>query len=137
MKDGKITLNRAVKCYEPCRLSPEDDRYGRSETFYKKYGFHFEEVWNLDGETAYFILIRLVQLRRVGGGGCPGKFARGVGDKPWAPSDADFKRWNTQLDKMIRGFYLYCTKFFLTEKEKKIVDKAKKLFAENFEALWY
>lgn len=137
MKDGKITLNRAVKCYEPCRLSPEDDRYGRSETFYKKYGFHFEEVWNLDGETAYFILIRLVQLRRVGGGGCPGKFARGVGDEPWAPSDADFKRWNTQLDKMIRGFYLYCTKFFLTEKEKKIVDKAKKLFAENFEALWY
>lgn len=137
MKDGKITLNRAVKCYEPCRLSPEDDRYGRSETFYKKYGFHFEEVWNLDGETAYFILIRLVQLRRVGGGGCPGKFARGVGYEPWAPSDADFKRWNTQLDKMIRGFYLYCTKFFLTEKEKKIVDKAKKLFAENFEALWY
>lgn len=137
MKDGKITLNRAVKCYEPCRLSPEDDRYNRSETFYKRYGFHFEEVWNLDGETAYFILIRLVQLRRVGGGGCPGKFARGVGDNPWAPSDEDFKRWNTQLDKMIRGFYLYCSKFFLTEKEQKIVNKAKKLFIENFEALWY
>ena len=137
MKDRKITLNRAVKCYKPCRLSPEDDRYGRSETFYKRYGFHFEEVWNLDGEAAYFILTRLVQLRRVGGGGCPGRFARGIGNDLWAPSDADFKRWNTQLDKMIRGFYLYCTKSFLTKKEQKIVNKAKKLFAENFEALWY
>lgn len=135
MKDGKITLNRAVKCYEPCRLSPEDDRYGRSETFYKRYGFHFEEVWNLDGEAAYFILTRLVQLRKVGCG-CPGSFARGTDETPWAATDADFKRWNTQLDKMIRGFYLYCAKDFPTEKEKKIINKALKLFAEHFHGLW-
>lgn len=66
MKDGKITLNRAVKCYEPCRLSPEDDRYGRSETFYKRYGFHFEEVWNLDGEAARRRILFLQDLSSLG-----------------------------------------------------------------------
>lgn len=136
MKDGKITLNRAVKCYESCHLSPEDDHYGRSETFYKRYGFHFEEVWNFDNEVAYFILIRLVQLRHVGCD-CPNKFVRGTDEIPCGATNADFKRWNTQLDKMIRGFYFYCTKNFPTKKEQKIINKAKKLFIENFEALWY
>lgn len=37
---------------------------------------------------------------------------------------------------MIRGFYLYCAKDFPTEKEKKIINKALKLFAEHFHGLW-
>lgn len=135
MKDKRITLNRAVKCYKPCRIKEDDERYKDSMEFFKKYGFHYEEVWSLDGEAAYFILTRLVQLRKVGCG-CPGSFARGTERSEWDASDADFKRWETQLDKMIRGFYLYCTIDFPDAKEQKIIDKALKLFAEHFHGLW-
>ena len=34
MKDGRITLNRAVKCYKPCRLKEDDERYKDSMEFF-------------------------------------------------------------------------------------------------------
>lgn len=129
MKDGKITLNRAVKCYKPYRIT--NGRYFQeAEEFRKKNGFSYEEVWNLDAETAYFILIRLVQFRRVMHG-YPCSFKREEDT-----NGEGMKRWKTQIDKMIRGFYLYCTVDFPDKKQKKIINHGLKLFVENFESLW-
>lgn len=64
MKDGKITLERAKNCYKPCRLKPGDGKhYLASQKFYDFNGFYFEEMWNLDAEICYFILVRLVNYR--------------------------------------------------------------------------
>lgn len=130
MKDGKITLNRAVKCYKPCRIEQNDKRFEASKKFFDKYGFHFEEIWNLDDEVAYFILIHLIHLRDCGCG-YPSNFVRDSED-----CKEDFKRWKTQLDKMIRGFYLYLVIDFPNKKERKIIDKGRKLFHEHFSSLW-
>lgn len=136
MRDGKITLERAVNCYKPYRLQPKDEeRYKRSQEFKERYGFHFEELWNLDAEFCYFMLIRLVRFRD----NCislPGTFIKGTKEDPWRATPADWDRWRTQLDKMIRGFYLYLTIDFPNEKEQKIIDKGMALFCKHYAALW-
>lgn len=125
MKDGKITLDRAVKCYTPYRISKGHDSYSAASDFKNKYGFSFEECWNLDQETAYYILIRLVQFRKnVCSFPCSFEGEKGL------------KRWKTQLDKMIRGFYLYCSVDFPTEKQKKVIRHGQELFVKYFECLW-
>lgn len=139
MKKDKITLRRAINCHNPCRIEPCDgERYEESLRFKKKYGFYFEEIWNLDTEFAYFILVRLVHYRKVALG-VPCQFLSGTdkyGNVAPAPNNVDYKRWRTTLDKMIRGFYLYLTTDFPTKKEEKIIEKGMKLFAENWRSLW-
>lgn len=136
MRDGKITLSRAVNCRTPYRHKPNEQRYAESKAFHDKYGFYYEDVWNLDMEFAYFMLVRLVELRRVTHS-MPASFCTGK-DRWGYPTSAkgDFKRWKEVLDKMIRGFYLYCTVDFPDKKQTKIIDKAMKLFAENWQSLW-
>lgn len=139
MKKDKITLRRAINCHKPCRIEPCDgERYKESLRFKEKYGFHFEEIWNLDTEFAYFILVRLVHYRKVALG-VPCNFLSGTdkyGNVGPAPGNVDYKRWCTVLDKMIRGFYLYLTKDFPDKKEEKIIAKGMQLFAENWRSLW-
>lgn len=136
MKDRKITLERAIKCYKPCRLTAENGkRYEESQKFKEQYGFHYEELWNLDAEFAYFMLVRLVKFKE-NCYSCPGSYARGTKENPWSCTDADHKRWKTQLNKMIRAFYMYLTIDFPSEKEQKIIDKGMKLFIQHYTALW-
>lgn len=134
MKKDKITLSRAVKCAKPLQVELNDKRRAESDAFYYKNGFHYEECWNLDSEVAYQILIRLVQYRQTG---CrcstPGCFVRNDIEKEYT----DNKRWRTQVDKMIRAFYLYVTVFMPDEKQERIIRKGMKLFFEHFSALWY
>lgn len=138
LKNDKITLRRAINCYKPTRLEACDglERYMDSQRFKKKFGFHFEEIWNLDTEFAYFILVRLVHYRNVAMG-IPCGFLSGR-DQYGVPKEqrGDLERWKTVLDKMIRGFYLYLTKSFPTKKEEKIINKGMKLFAEHWRELW-
>ena len=136
VKDGKITLQRAIKCYKPCRLETTDSRYAASQRFKSKYGFNFEEIWSLDCEFAYFILVRLVYYREVSTG-MPGSFLTGV-DKYGTPKEnkGDFQRWQTVLDKMIRGFFLYLTISFPDKKQQKIINKGMQLFQKHWMQLW-
>ena len=126
MKDKKITLNRAVKCYSPYRLSEKDnDVWDGAKKFRENYGFCYEECWNLDQEAAHYILTRLVQYRR------------NICSFPCCfHNNGGLKRWKTQLDKMIRGFYLYCSVDFPTDKQKKIIRHGQELFIKYFECLW-
>lgn len=137
MKDGKITLERAKNCYKPCRLKPSDGkRYLASQEFYDFNGFHFEEMWNLDAEICYFILVRLVNYRDMSWG-VPGCFLQNYG---WHSNQITERKakehWNSVLNKMIRGFYLYLVKDFPTPKEQKIIAKGMKLFTEFYSCLW-
>lgn len=134
MKKDKITLQRAVNCAKPLRVEPNDKQRAESDAFHYKNGFYYEECWNLDGEVAYQILIRLVQYRQTGCRWCtPGCFVR----EDFGTEYADNKRWRTQVDKMIRAFYLYVTVFMPDEKQERIIRKGMKLFFEHFSALWY
>lgn len=134
MKDKKITLERAVKCFKPYRIPADAKRYNESFKFKIKNGFYFEECWNLDAEMAYQILIRLVHFRDIHIG-MPGSFCRD-GKDGWGASPAEYKRWETQLNKMIRAFYLYLIIDFPNKKEQKIINKGMKLFIEHYSALW-
>lgn len=136
MKKNKITIDRAVKCYSPCRLTEGDKNYSDTIAFEKRYGFRYEDCWNLNVAAAYFILVRLVHLRDVDY--CtPDTFFEY--DENWKILNAKegAQRWHTVLDKMIRGLYLYITNDFPNYKEKKIMDKGFKLLCEHWRSLWY
>lgn len=126
MKDGPITLNRAIKCYTP----PRSRNTKASEDFFKKWNFHYEDAWNLDYEIAYFILVRLV-LFKENKHGIPGRF-----------KDEDFrvieKKWDTILDKMIRAFYFYIAidDYDRTPRMTKVIEKGFKLFSDYYYSLW-
>ena len=125
MKDGPITLNRAIKCYTP----PRSRNTKASEDFFKKWNFHYEDAWNLDYEIAYFILVRLV-LFKENKHGVPGRL------------NGDFraveKKWDTILDKIIRAFYLYITTndYDRTPRMTKVIEKGFKLFSDYYYSLW-
>ena len=125
MKDGPITLNRAIKCYTP----PRSRNTKASEDFFKKWNFHYEDAWNLDYEIAYFILVRLV-LYKENKHGIPGCL------------NGDFriaeKKWDTMLDKMIRAFYFYIAidDYDRTPRMTKVIEKGFKLFSEYYNRLW-
>lgn len=126
MKDGPITLNRAIKCYTP----PRSRNKKASEDFFKKWNFHYEDAWNLDYEIAYFILVRLV-LFKENKHSVPGRF-----------KDEDFrvieKKWDTILDKMIRAFYFYIVidDYDRTPRMTKVIEKGFKLFSDYYYSLW-
>lgn len=125
MKDGPITLKRAINCYTPLRSRNTK----ASKDFFKKWNFHYEETWNLDYEIAYFILVRLV-LYKENKHGIPGRL------------NGDFraveKKWDTMLDKMIRAFYFYITvdEYDRTPRMRKIIEKGFKLFSDYYYSLW-
>jgi hypothetical protein len=126
MKDGPITLNRAIKCYTP----PRSRNKKASEDFLKKWNFHYEDAWNLDYEIAYFILVRLV-LFKENKHGVPGRLGEG-----------DFRalerKWDTILDKMIRAFYFYIAidDYDRTPRMTKVIEKGFKLFSDYYYSLW-
>lgn len=133
MKDLKISLKRAVNCWETIRKAEKGTKfYNKSQKFFQENHFYYEERWNLDTELAYLILIRLVQFRNNGAKtGFPWNFYR--------EDESEFtsaKRWRTQIDKMIRGFYLYLVLDFSNKKEKRIIKKGMQLFIDNFQSLW-
>ena len=128
----KITLKKAIKVYEPCRLEKKDKRYKKHKKFFKKYGFWPEETWNLDNEIVYFTLIRLVLFRKTHHG-IPNEIYTEVGNDKKAA-----KKWDKILDKIIEGLYLHLKIDWIqkgSEDEKK-VNEAKELLFKYFDYLW-
>ena len=94
----------------------------KSQKFFKKNGFHFEECWNLDLSIACFILPRLVQLKKVGRS---------------YPQDLTEKEWNAILDKMIHGFEIIVKEEIISDSEKLFTaQEAVDLFAKYYFSLW-
>lgn len=146
MKKDKITLQRAINCYTPCRITIKDniERFNEAQTFEDFYGFRFEECWNLDVEAAYWILVRLVHFRDCNCG-TPNSFLISGETSQFysAPQEVRniilnrcHKRWKTCLEKIIRGLFMYITIDFPNDKEKKIIRKGFKLLFDNWESLW-
>lgn len=135
MKDKPISLQRAVSCSEPVwKNSPGV----KSQQFYEKYDFHYEDIWSLDYSAAYFLLVRLCELRDCHSG-FPSNLAYHY-EQIYEDKDEAHKRahemYVTILNKMIRGFYLAVTENFPTKKQEKIINKAWKLFYEWHHTLW-
>lgn len=135
MVDKKITLQRAINCYRPCRPNENDKRYKEAKSFFEKNGFYFEEIWSLDQEFAYWILVRLV-LYRDKALGIPLSFCTDISGGWPKEKPGDFKRWRSCIDKMIRGFYLYCSVDLPDKKQTQLIEKAMRLFAKNWKSLW-
>lgn len=136
MKKNKITLKRVVNSYKPSwKTTPGVG----SEEFYEKWGFHYEDLWNLDAESAYYLAVRLT-LYRDSQTGLPTQILFHYGADWETRTDEQerkaYKAWHSILNKMILGFYLYASVFNPDDKQKKIIDKAYKLFAEWHESLW-
>lgn len=120
MKIKKKELKRLLKENKPV-LSSERKK---SDKFFKKNGFRFEECWNLDVQIARFVLPRLMHLKKV---------------KIGHPANLNsMDEWDEIMDKMIEAFYLLLSNSYIpksTEDEEKIKEGLA-LFAEYFQALW-
>lgn len=130
MKDGPITLNRAIKCYTP--LYEGNKNFKASKDFFNKYNFHYEDTWSLDIEAAYYLLIRLVFLRD-NHYGYPANFYKSEGSDRTGD-----QKWIEILNKMIRGFYLYITveEWDRDKHIQKVIDKGFRYFLRYYGNLW-
>lgn len=89
----------------------------------KKRGFDDSELWHLDSTINDFIYKRLIRFKKINRG---------------FPMNLTWKKWNKIIDKMIIGFELENKlNAELTEKEKKSIKKAYKLFAKWHQDLFY
>lgn len=141
MKYKKITLEDAKEVWQPCWVDVQEkssfSQRENSQAFFDMNGFHYEDAWNLDREFAYFILLRLVQLRDVGMG-MPNSYCA-IDEDGWPRIAPTSKRnWDNALNHMIVGFYVYLKTDFWqpNSKEEKLINRAMKLFSENWQALW-
>lgn len=135
MKEKPITLARAAKVAPPVWLKYPGKG---SDKFYEEYGFHYEDSWNADSSIAYYALLVLIELRD-NHCGYPAALSQHYEDKGYdhitkAKKARDM--YNTILNKIIRGFYLYVTVFNPDKKQQKIIDKAWKLYAEWYPSFW-
>lgn len=119
--------------YKPYSL--ENSQYAskkqkkKARAFYKKYGFRYEETWNLDHTLACYILPRLAYLRDTTHG--------------YPNAAGNFENWQLILDKMIDAFEQIAledeisnlTQKEYEERERKIKEGLV-LFGAYFQSLW-
>ena len=113
-------------------------RARKARRFEKKWGFAYEECWNLDNTIAKFLYPRLAHLRD-NHMGSPSQLLDidYIGGKV-VDENTVHEKWDYILDTMTRGFYLYTTKedYEMTEEEKALWKETKQLFVKYFECLW-
>lgn len=113
---------KLVKLHQTTPIKHPKKCRKKSEKFFKKYGFHFEECWSLDHSIACFVLPRLIQLKKVGA---------------TYPNGLTFEEWQDILDKMIDGFAIIVREEYILNKEKTdMAQEAIDLFAKYYFALW-
>lgn len=88
----------------------------------KAWGFCDADLWNLFCGITKFILPRLIRFREM--------------PRMGYPADLTEKRWNHILDQMIAAFKILDKEDFANKKERRIIERGLKLFAEWFELLW-
>lgn len=114
-------------------------RARKARRFEKKWGFRYEECWNLGNTIAKFLYPRLAYLRdnHIGSPAA----IQDIEEASGKIVDENYvhKKWNEVLDTLTRGFYLYATKedYEMNEEEKELWKETKRLFVKYFECLWY
>ena len=133
----KITLKKAtklVKEFPALHYTKKDvekgiiskERFKKMKMQRKKYGFSFEETWNLGHTLAVYILPRLIMLRDSTHG-YPGDFS-------------SLKEWKLCTDKMIKAFYLIIGEWSIigtySSEQDADIKEGLRLFGQYFLALW-
>lgn len=125
--------------YNLCTQANVEDSYKKkSKKFYKKNGFRYEEVWNLDYTLASYILPRLAYFREIHSG-IPSEFC--VMDESGKVVKKLTEEYDKCLDKMIEAFELILgeddssTVKEYREREAQI-QEGLELFGKYFRTLW-
>lgn len=118
MKIKKKELKKLLKENAPPRGEGK-----HSKKFFKKNGFYYEDCWNLDITTAWFVLPRLIHFRK-NALSFPDRFK-------------NLKDWQDALDKMIEAFYLILKNPYLWNGEQlKKIQEGLSLFSHFYLNLW-
>lgn len=103
-------------------INPGDERWEEYAKQRLERGFDDSETWNLNTTIARFILPRLKRFKEICGG---------------FPADLTEEKWDSILDRMIKGFELTLSDKMYSEKENRDVKKALWLFYRYFNNLWW
>lgn len=127
-------------------LQQEDDRVlfrdcdptAREEhdKFVDKYGFSYNDIWDLDRQIAMFILPRLAYFREKANG-IPDVMETDA-DVQAADQDVALQKWDDVMKTICDGLHLYLENNSdpLSESEKALWVKAKQYLFEYFEWFW-
>ena len=112
----------------------EQEYKDKANAFEKKYGFRYEETWNLDHSIACYILPRLAYLRSH-----THTYPSGLG--VWNEDKTEiitsgFSVWMDILDKMIAAFEIVALKEEPDWNDQAIINEGLKLFAQYYRDLW-
>lgn len=112
----------------------EQEYKDKANDFEKKYGFRYEETWNLDHSIACYVLPRLAYLRSHTHG-YPSGLAVWNDDKTEIIVDG-YEAWLNILDKMIDAFEIVALKEEPDLNDQAVIDEGLRLFAQYFCHLW-
>lgn len=111
----------------------------KSKEFEKKYGFRYEDTWELDYSFYLWIVPRLIYLKE-NRCGSPVILEPKDGDYTNFPSDENDKAWDIILDKMIDGFYyggiVDGVGILKKDDHEKELEEAFELLAKYHSCLW-
>ena len=127
--------NICLENYKPYSL--ENSQYAskkqkkKARAFYKKYGFRYEETWNLDHTIACFVLPRLAYFREHMHG-TPNDFIDFDENMQIIGEHSD--EWAATIDKMINSFELIASEKDIGHDKE--IQEGLELFGKYFRSLW-
>lgn len=140
-KEAEFVLE-AMKKDEEILFSEDDGEHTKRkerDEFVAKWGFSYDDMWDLDKAIAMFIVPRIAYFR-TNNIGVPGIFIETAEDGHTPLNEEEsIQKWNAILETICDGFHLYLEKDHMgfTEEEKKLWFNAKKYLFDYFEYLWY
>ncbi len=130
-----------VKNEEEFMFSEDDAEHSKRkehDAFVEKWGFSYNDVFDLDKSIAMFMLPRIAYFR-AHNNGIPNCFIKVAEDGQTIVNEAEaIKEWNDILETICDGLHLYIEKGTsdFTEADKEMWKKAKSYIFEYFESLW-
>lgn len=122
------------------RIFPNEEEMEKSRKFYKKNGFHYEDIWNLDRTIIKFILPRLAYFRDNHNGIPNDIFIEMEIDEIISDERQDEadKLWIDKINKILNGFEIYLIRDWCdwTEEDKECIEDAWELFRKYFGSFW-
>jgi len=121
-----ITQRQAEEVARKCtvnvrRLCSKKEYVEKSDRFFYKHGFNYQDIFNLDISILAFILPRLVYFRD----NCTG----------YPTSLESYDAWIDVLNKIIDGFYAYMKREWRVLNRKEL-DTVQEQFDESLQLFW-
>lgn len=140
-----MSWKKEIKFVNECRrefssayISKKDRR--KRNAFQKKYGFSYEEAWNLDTELAFYLLPRIAYLKKHKHG-MPTKLCK-IDHTTGEITNYDeaLAQWDLILKTIIKGLHYHLEETvylkLLSAKKQKTWTLAKQYLAEYYDDLW-